>query len=263
MDFVEVNGAALRYQMTGSGERALVLVHEMGGTLESWDAVLPRLSSGRRVLRYDTRGAGLSEKARGTLSLDTMVGDLVALMDTAGIPGKAALAGCAVGGAIALACAARAPQRVSAVVVNSPAVGISADRRADVLARVDRMEQEGLRAVVETSLASAYPPEMRRDESAFAAFRARWLGSDPASFAAVYRMLATMDMADALARIACPVLVIAGTFDRTRPPAMVEPVARAIPAARYVVLETAHYAAVQTPDLYAATVNDFLNSVGA
>jgi len=41
------------------------------------------------------------------------------------------------------------------------------------------------------------------------AFRARWLGSDPASFAAVYRMLATMDMADPLARIACPVLWIA------------------------------------------------------
>src|SRR3954469_13135677 len=100
MDFIELNGTALRYELTGSGPSTLVLIHEMGGTLESWDLVLPLLSRSRKILRYDTRGAGLSQKISGPLSIDTMADDLVTLMDRLGII-KAALAGVAVGGAIA------------------------------------------------------------------------------------------------------------------------------------------------------------------
>src|SRR5690242_17407700 len=102
MTFVEANGVSLRYAVSGDAAGTLVLIHEMGGTMESWDLVVPALSAKRRVLRYDTRGAGFSEKIRGTLSIDTMTGDLVALLDRLGITGKVALAGTAVGGAIAL-----------------------------------------------------------------------------------------------------------------------------------------------------------------
>ena len=109
MDFIEVNGTALRYELDGSGIHSMVLIHEMGGSLESWDLVAPRLADGRRVLRYDTRGAGLSEKLRGDLSIDTMVADLMALLDALKIAGRVALVGTAVGGAIALASAARFP----------------------------------------------------------------------------------------------------------------------------------------------------------
>ena len=94
MRFVEVNGTALRYDVCGSGS-TLVLIHEMGGTLESWDLVVPLLSNKRRVLRYDTRGAGLSQKTRAPLSIDTMVDDLVALLDALHISKRVALAGVA------------------------------------------------------------------------------------------------------------------------------------------------------------------------
>jgi pimeloyl-ACP methyl ester carboxylesterase len=124
------------------------------------------------------------------------------------------------------------------------------------------MEREGLHAVLDT-LDSSYPPELRGDAQRFATLRARWLGNDPASFGAIYRMLADMDLRPELSHIACPVLVLAGTLDGTRPPALVEPVARAIPGARYAVLETGHYAAVQTPELYADTVGAFLDAAGA
>src|ERR1700723_981234 len=101
MNWIDVNGTALRYELSGSGKSTLVLVHEMGGTLDSWDQVLPALNHGRRVLRYDTRGAGLSEKIRGGVTWDEMAGDLAALVDALGITGKVALAGIAVGAAIA------------------------------------------------------------------------------------------------------------------------------------------------------------------
>ena len=263
MSFIEVNGVGLRYELTGSGERTLVLIHEMGGSLESWDEVAPRLATSRRVLRYDTRGAGLSEKVRGALSIDTMVDDLAALVDALGIAGRIALAGIAVGGAIALHAAARLPQRICAAVVGSPATGVASDRRAAVLARVDRLEREGMRSAVDDSMANGYAPELRTDAARFAAFRARWLGNDPASYAAIYRMLAGMDLQAELAGIACPVLVLGGSLDRVRPPALAEPVARSIPGARYKVLQTGHYMSVATPELVAAAIGDFLDEIGA
>jgi 3-oxoadipate enol-lactonase len=261
MHFVEVNGTALRYDVCGN-EPTLVLIHEMGGTLESWDLVVPLFSAKRRVLRYDTRGAGLSQKIRPPLSIDTMVDDLMALLDALHISEKVALAGVAVGGAIAMHAAVRFPQRVAAIVASSPAVGIAPERRPALLARAEMMEREGLQAVIDT-LDLSYPAELRGDTQRFAEFRARWLGGDPVSYGAIYRMLIATDISSELPRIACPTLVIAGALDRTRPPPLVEPVARAIPGARYAVLETAHYAALQTPELYARTVSTFLDEVGA
>jgi 3-oxoadipate enol-lactonase len=261
MNFIEVNGAGLRYEVSGSGERAVALIHEMGGTLESWDGVAPLLAKHRRVLRYDTRGAGLSQKVRGALSIDTMTDDLMALMDAAGIR-KAALGGVAVGGAIALHAAVRHPARVAAVVATSPAVAIAADRRAAVLARVDRIEREGMGIAADDSFASGYPTELRGDMARFAAFRARWLGNDPASYATIYRMLAGTDLTGELPRVACPTLIVGGRFDHTRPPATAEPVARAIPGAAFKVLESGHYMAVQTPELVANAISAFLDRAG-
>jgi 3-oxoadipate enol-lactonase len=239
----------------------VVLIHEMGGTLESWDGAAPRLARQRRGRRYDTRGAGRAQKVRGALSIDTMTDDLVALMDAAGIA-KAALAGVAVGGAIALHAAVRHSARVSAVVATSPAIAVAADRRAAVLARVDRIEREGMASAVDESFASGYPTELRGDMARFNSFRARWLGNDPASYATIYRMLAATDLTGELSRIACPVLVIGGRFDRTRPPATAEPVARAIPGARFKILESGHYMSTQTPELVATAITEFLEQAG-
>jgi 3-oxoadipate enol-lactonase len=76
-------------------------------------------------------------------------------------------------------------------------------------------------------------------------------------------MLAGADMQDALSRLRCPVLVIGGSLDRVRPPPLAEAVAKAIPDARYVEIRTGHYMSVQTPDLVADCVGEFLRAVGA
>jgi 3-oxoadipate enol-lactonase len=263
MDFIELDGVALRYELSGKGDRTLVLVHEMGGSLESWDEVAPQFAGSRRVLRYDTRGAGLSQKIRGELSLDTMAGDIAALLDALGIAGKVALAGVAVGGAIALHFAARYPERTSAVAVGSPATGISPDRRPAALERLARIEANGMASVVEDALLNGYAPELRGNIGRFERFRARWLGNDPASYATIWRMLANAEMQDELSKLRCPVLVIGGSLDRVRPPLFAQAVAKAIPGARYVELRTGHYMAVQTPDLISNCVDEFLKAVDA
>jgi 3-oxoadipate enol-lactonase len=64
-----------------------------------------------------------------------------------------------------------------------------------------------------------------------------------------------------LASIACPTLVLAGRRDGLRPPALVESVARAIPGARFAMLDTAHFMAWQTPQVVADALTDFLATV--
>jgi 3-oxoadipate enol-lactonase len=263
MEFAELDGVALRYELSGKGERTLVLVHEMGGSLESWDDVVPRFAESRRVLRYDTRGAGLSQKIRGTLGIDTMADDIAALLDNIGIAGKVALAGIAVGGAIALHFAARYPERTSAVAVGSPATGVAPDRRPAALERVAKIEATGMAFAVEDSMLNGYAPELRGDLKRFERYRARWLGNDPASYATVWRMLAGADMQDELAQLRCPVLVIGGSLDRVRPPKLAETTASAIPGARYIEVRTGHYMSVQTPDLIFDCIDRFLREIGA
>lgn len=262
MNFIEANGVSLRYAVEGNG-KTLVLIHEMGGTMESWSLVAPLLAAKRRVVRYDTRGAGFSEKTRGPLAIDTMTDDLIALLDRLGISEKIALGGTAVGGAIALHTAFRFPDRVAAAIVTSPATFMPPENRAATLARVDDFERIGVRVAFEATANNGYPEELRGDRHRFDAWRSRWLGNDPASFAAVYRMLSDTDLTPELGSIKCPVLVIGGEFDRGRPPNRVEPIARAIPGALFKVLPVGHYAGLQAPELMAREIDTFLDSVGA
>lgn len=260
--WIEVNGTALRYEMAGAGPSVLVLVHEMGGTLDSWDHVLPALSANRRVLRFDTRGAGQSEKLAAPVGMETMADDIAALLDALGVAQKVAIAGCAVGGGIAMTFALRHAARTAALIAMGPATGVAPERRAATLARAEDTERRGMAAVVEESFANSYPPEVRHDAEHYRQFRARWIANDPRSYAAIYCMLVATDLAPEYGKIACPTLLLAGTHDRLRPPALVEPIAQAIPGARFQALETGHFMAVQTPALVAGAIEGFLAPLG-
>src|SRR5213594_754264 len=120
MNWIEANGASLRYDLSGSGAETVVLIHEVGGCIESWDEAHAAFRQQFRVLRYDQRGFGLSEKTR-VITMDGIVADLAALLDTLQISGPVHLAGCAMGGAIALA--GRHRTRAARIVAASPATG--------------------------------------------------------------------------------------------------------------------------------------------
>lgn len=258
MQWVEANGASLRCEVTGSGRETVVLIHELGGSLDSWDLVLPAMRDRYRVLRYDLRGFGMSEKTR-TLSLDMLNGDLIALLDAFGIEGPCHVIGIALGGGIALGFALAHPERVNRLVVTSPAIGRPTEEaRAALMKRAEMVEKEGMRAVVEGSLNRSFPEEVRRAVVRFPAYWQRWLTNDPFGFAAVNRMLAGMNLQPELGRISCPTLVIGGKHDANLPPAVIEPVAAAIPGAEYRELDTGHFMHVQTPELFLDTALPFL-----
>jgi 3-oxoadipate enol-lactonase len=257
MEWLETNGIVLRYELSGTGRIPLLLIHELGGSLEFWDPVLPAFQRAFRVLRYDLRGFGMSEKVK-TLRLDDLLGDIVGLLDALAITEPCHVVGPALGAGIALAFAAHFPARVRRLAVSSPATGVPPERRAQSLQRAAAVERDGMRAAVEQSLARSYPERFRSDRQRFEQYRRRWLANDPEGFAAINRMLTEMDLTPQYGRITCPTLVIGCTYDTIRPPQEVEPIARQIQAARYIETASGHFMPHQTPELFVETVLPFL-----
>lgn len=258
MPWLDTGEVALRYELSGAGATTLLLLHEMGGSLESWDALLPLLQPRFRVLRYDQRGAGLSERPPGPLTIEAAGRDAMALLDALEIAGPVVPVGTAVGGAVALHLAASRPQRVRAVVATSPATGVPEGARQALLDKADDLVRAGTRSVVDTGLETGWPRPLRTDAVRFAATRAQRLGASSEGWAATMRMLAGLDMTAELGRIRCPALVLAGAHDLTRPPDRVVPVAAAIPGAVFRIIASGHFMALQTPDLLAEEILRFL-----
>lgn len=259
MQWIDVGGTVVRYALRAGNGQPLVLVHEMGGSLNSWDRLLSCLD-GRPVLRYDMRGSGMSEKLRDVPYIEDLADDLVRLLDALGLTSPVAIVGSALGCAVALLFAARHPQRVSAVVAMSPVTEVPAVRRLSLLGIADRMEREGLRSMVDTSLATSYPAALIDDLEVFQQFRARWMSNDSASFALLYRMLADLDVRPALGLVRCPVLVIAGLRDALRPAELSKDVAAQIPGAELLHLAAGHFMHVQSAAPVAAALIRFLET---
>src|SRR6185503_13513479 len=79
-----------------------------------WGHWLDLLSRGRRLIRYDARGNGLSDWQPPSITFEDFIADLATIFDTAGIE-RAPILGISQGASVAAAYAARNPERVSAL----------------------------------------------------------------------------------------------------------------------------------------------------
>lgn len=262
MPAIAVGATSIHYESSGAGDW-LVMLHEIGGTLETWTTVAKQLEPRLTVLRYDQRGAGRSQRIAGDFRIETHIDDLTGLLAALGVSRPCHFAGVAIGAAILARLAARRPEIVRSLVLACPAPGVSADRVRYLKARADAVEREGMASTVESSLGNSYPPEVRRDPNVFAAYEARFLTNDPKSYAAINRAFAGFDATADLPAIRCPTLVLAGKHDRLRPPAFVRDVAAKIPAARYAELDSGHIMPIQAPAEMAAAMLGFYEQISA
>jgi pimeloyl-ACP methyl ester carboxylesterase len=250
----------MRYEDRGEGSTPIVLIHEMGGSLETWDFLVDTLAAVRHVIRFDKRGCGLSEWQREPMDIDMLADDVSELLDHLGISGKAIVIGCAVGGAVAIHFAARHPGRVAGLVAMSPAVGVPEERKAGTLARADYLLVEGVRPTLDERLANSYPQVLRTEPQRYAEIRSRRLAAGVPGMSALTQLVATMDLGADYANIHCPTQIIAGIYDGDRPPSVVKPVADRISGARYVELASGHFMPMQTPELVLDTIMPFIGS---
>ena len=118
--FVNVGDAWLRVRDRGpkdassSTKTPLILLHGFGSRLETWRAVQDALAVDRRVIAFDHKGFGHSERSDGDYGPEKHARDVLAVMDALGVQ-RAVLAGHSYGGGVALRVALRAPERTAGV----------------------------------------------------------------------------------------------------------------------------------------------------
>jgi 3-oxoadipate enol-lactonase len=256
--FIDANGVSLNYELAGAPGRAVVLLHELGGTLQSWDAVAPLIAGRFRVLRYDQRGAGLSEKVRQEFSNDVLVEDFEALCGAVGLDPPYHFVTVAAAATQALRFLEKKPDQVGALVLCNPAPGVDKSRAAVLDERAAFAAREGMRAALPTTLALSYPPNLG-ERAAYQAYLGRYLANDPVCFGFGFRVLARTNMLHMLPQIRCPAMVVAGRHDTVRPHAGSAELAKRIPGARFELIEDAgHFMPTQAPRALAALLEDFL-----
>ncbi|MEO6471881.1 MAG: alpha/beta hydrolase [Aeromicrobium sp.] len=124
--YVERDGVRVWYEVFGDAETTIMLMPGWGLPLRSWKAQIPYLSRHFRVVAYDTRGTGASDRPLGTeaYALSEHVADVVAVMDAAGVR-SAVMVGKSRGAQTALMLAVDHPERVGAVVAAAPMVPLA------------------------------------------------------------------------------------------------------------------------------------------
>jgi pimeloyl-ACP methyl ester carboxylesterase/DNA-binding CsgD family transcriptional regulator len=264
------DGVRLAYAMHGRGPplvRVATWLTHLERDWESpvWRHWLDRLGERHTVLRYDERGCGLSDAELGTPSVDTWVGDLEAVVDATGLE-RFALLGVSQGAAVAVAYAARNPQRVSSLVLYG---GYARGRRL----RGQRDEEE--------ALISAIRAGWRSDEPAFrhvfsmlflphgTPAQMAWYDdllrttASPEVAVSLFRARGAIDVDAVAPTVKVPTLVIHARGDRVVPFEEGRRLAALIPRARFVALDSSnHILLAEEPawERFLAELDEFLGT---
>jgi pimeloyl-ACP methyl ester carboxylesterase/class 3 adenylate cyclase len=259
----------IAYQVTGEGAFDLVLVSGFVSHLDSdWEhpsstRLLERLGSFARLIRFDKRGTGLSDRAVGLPDFETRMDDVRAVMDAVSSE-RAALFGYSEGGPLAMLFAATYPQRVRALSLYGTYAKRTgpdedypwcetAEQRAAYAAAIER--EWG----VEADLTRMAP-------SADEAFSRWWMAraraaASPGSARDLVVMNSQADVRDVLSAVQAPTQVIHRIGDRDARVEEGRYIAEHIPGARFVELPGDTHVPFWEPDDVVDEVEEFLTGV--
>ena len=254
----EHRGNRFHYRWDGRGE-PLTLVHGVGGQLDAWDLVVPILAPEFRILRYDLRGHGRSDKVRGPYALADFVGDLAGLLDHAGLA-STNLVGFSLGGLIIQAFALAHPSRVKKLVIMSAIAGRNEDERAKVQERLQALAERGGVSHYEASLGRWFTDEFRKAHPEEIERRRRHAEEmDPACYLAAYTVLATSDLGDELHKIKNETFIVTGENDIGSNPRMARLMHERIANSRlHIIPRLKHNLVLEAPDLVGGLLRGFL-----
>lgn len=263
----------IAYQVVGDGPQDLVLVHGWVSHVEhTWTdpglaAFQRRLASSHRLILFDKRGTGLSDRIAEIPTMEQRMDDVRAVMDAAGSE-RAVIMGVSEGGALCALFAATYPARTRALIlygayakrIRSPDYpwAPTAEERQQLYEAIER-EWGG------TVDLSTLAPSMARD-ARFCEWFSSYLrqSASPGAALALARMNAQIDIRHVLPAIRVPALVVHRTGDRDMLVGGARYLAQLIPGARFVELRGEdHLPWVGDVDAILRTVERFLGEIGA
>jgi len=254
------------YQVLGSGSRDLVFVPGFISNLDhQWEDpgfshLLHRLASFSRLILFDKRGTGLSDRVpvAGLPSLEARMDDVRAVLDAVGSK-RASLLGASEGGPMAMLFAATYPERTQALLL----YGAYAHFHTWVMSaeKVEAFVQRAETNWGAGEFLRAFAPGQLENER----FRQWWarferLGASPAAAIALARMNAEIDVRDVLSAIRVPTLILHRTGDVRVNVAAGRYLAGAIAGAKYVELPGSdHLVWVGDIDRVADEIEEFVS----
>jgi len=239
---------SIAYQVLGEGAFDVVMVPGSVSHVElQWEvarmaAFLRGVAEQARVLVFDKRGTGLSDRVAGVPTLEERSDDIRAVMDAAGSE-RAALAGSEEGVPMSVVFAASHPERVSALVLHEgsarwlwapdyPMGETEREARKEIEEEVEAfLTPGGLEA-----LAPSFYPSADEEEIRAIARMVRY-GASPGTVEALERMNLAIDVRDVLPLVSVPTLVLQQRADPWWPVEHGRYLAQHIPGARYVELD--------------------------
>jgi pimeloyl-ACP methyl ester carboxylesterase/DNA-binding winged helix-turn-helix (wHTH) protein len=267
--YTQRDGLNIAYQVTGSGPLDLVLVagfvsHLMLDWTERRHAhFLHRLGTFSRLIRFDKRGTGMSDRPQDLPDLETRMGDVVAVMDAARSE-RAVLFGYSEGGPMSILHAATYPERVHALVLYS-----SYARR---LWAPDYpwgfRPEERARYAEQLEADWAWEADMRHMCPNADDELASWFGercraaTSPGAARALIEMNSLVDVRDVLGAVQAPTLVLHRRNDIDSRVEEGRFLAEHIPGAAFVELDGADHFIAVDPDQILDPVEDFVRNIG-
>lgn len=269
--FTSVGGVRIHFEAYGAGE-PVVLIHGLGASAAAWRRVAPHLAeAGYRVLALDLKGCGQSDRPPGDYSRKALASLVCGFMDNLGVSRARAVVGHSMGGAIALEIAASRPQRAELVgvvdgqgIVSSPKILQAA---APVTPLVGTLAS-GMTALSPTPsrrfFARMYlrrifaDPSAVTDELVETYASCADAGYQRAMFAMIQHLGNTADLAQKIAHLRQPTILVWGKEDPICPVAWGEELHRELPDSELHVLDgCGHCTPEERPRELSALLIDF------
>jgi 3-oxoadipate enol-lactonase len=243
MPFVHAtDGTRIHYEVTGkSGATPVLMIQGLGASKNAWNLQRIAMATRFRIISFDNRGAGRSDKPTEPFTLEQMADDALAVLDAAGIE-TAHVVGASMGGVISQIVAVKYPHRVRSLTLVCTACRNHPWRQELLQTWAKTAADKGMIEVgKEAAQWVMSPRSFRRLVPAFT-----WMGPLAAlrprhSFVSqIDAILNTReDLVDQLSTITAPTMVIVGNQDILTPRGDSEEIAERIPNAELVVISGA------------------------
>lgn len=235
---------------------AVVFANSLGTDLRLWDALLPLLPPGLRIVRFDNRGSGLSDLG-GSWSIEDHADDVAALIRQE-TRTPVVMVGLSLGGLLAQVVASEHPQLLRAVVLSNTATKLGTAE--SWTARIAEIEKDGIEGIADMVMERWFAPPFRTTPQ-LSVWRNMMVRCSVPGYIAACRALSVADRTAQTARLGLPALVISGSEDGASPAELVKATASLIPRAEYHCIPGAgHIPCVENPAAYAAILNPFLKA---
>ncbi len=256
-DFGDVK---LHYRIDGAPDGApIVFANSLGTDLHLWDAMLPHLPAGLRIIRYDKRGHGQSSVPRGPYSMGALIRDVERLLDHLEVR-DCVFVGLSIGGMIAQGLAVKRMDQVRALVLSNTAAKIG--NPPIWQDRIQAVQQGGIEALADATMERWFSRDFRAAQKHLP-WRDMMVGQPVEGYLGCCAAIAGTDFYTPTSGLRLPALGIAGSEDGSTPPDLVRETVELIPGADFKLMRRAgHLPCVEKPEDYAALLNEFLTGIG-